>query len=160
MVTESWLVVVTRGKQSRLECKQYEGTFEKYPQMKLILSSINLLLFCLFRATPVAYGGSQARGQIRATASSLYHSHSNAGSEPHLQPPPQLMATPDPWPTEQVQEPNPHLHGYQSGSGLLLLSHNGNSLGRYFRTSCLYTHGQWRQSIPFPYFPILQNEEF
>ena len=34
--------------------------------------------FLLFRATPVAYGGSQARGRIRATAADLRHSHSNA----------------------------------------------------------------------------------
>ena len=54
------------------------------------------VLFCLFRATPVAYGGSQARGLIRATAAPLHHSHSNARSELHLQPPPQLMANPDP----------------------------------------------------------------
>ena len=49
----------------------------------------------LFRATPTAYGGSQARGQIRPTAAGLHHSH-NAGSEPCLRPTPQLMATPDP----------------------------------------------------------------
>ena len=36
--------------------------------------------FCLFRASPLAYGGSQAKGLIRAVASSLHHSHSNAGS--------------------------------------------------------------------------------
>jgi len=35
-----------------------------------------------FRATPAAYGGSQARGPIRATAASLHHSHSNTGSKP------------------------------------------------------------------------------
>ena len=40
-----------------------------------------LLLLCLFRAIPVAYGGSQARGPIRAVAAGLHHSHSNAGSE-------------------------------------------------------------------------------
>ena len=40
--------------------------------------------FLLFRAEPVAYGGSQARGLIGATAASLCHSHSNARSEPHL----------------------------------------------------------------------------
>ena len=33
---------------------------------------------------PTAYGGSQVRGLIRATAASLYHSHSNTGSEPYL----------------------------------------------------------------------------
>ena len=37
-------------------------------------------------AVPRAYGGSLARGQIRATATRLHHSHSNTGSEPHLKP--------------------------------------------------------------------------
>ena len=50
----------------------------------------------LFRAAPMAYRGSQTRGQIGATTASLQYSHSNAGSEPHLQATPQLMATPDP----------------------------------------------------------------
>ena len=44
----------------------------------------------------MAHGGSQARGQIGAVAAGLYHSHSNARSEPHLQPTPQPMATLDP----------------------------------------------------------------
>ena len=52
--------------------------------------------FLLFRATPMACGSSQARGLIGATAASLPHSHSNARSELHLQPTPQLTATPDP----------------------------------------------------------------
>ena len=43
------------------------------------------LIFGLFRATPVAYGGSQARGRIGAVATGLRQSHSNAGSEPRLQ---------------------------------------------------------------------------
>ena len=43
---------------------------------------------------------SQARGQIRIAAAALHHSHSNAGSEPRLQPIPQLTATPDPQPNE------------------------------------------------------------
>ena len=46
-------------------------------------------------AAPAAYGGSQARGRIGAVATSLRQSHSNAGSEPRLQPTPQLTATPD-----------------------------------------------------------------
>ena len=41
-------------------------------------------LFCLFRAVPKAYGNSQARGQMGATAAILRHSHSNGASEPHL----------------------------------------------------------------------------
>ena len=44
----------------------------------------------------MAYGGSQARGTIRAVAASLSHSHSNAESNPQLQTTPQLTATPDP----------------------------------------------------------------
>ena len=50
----------------------------------------------LFRATPMAYRGSQARGPIGAVAASLYHSHSNAESEPCLRPTQQLTATQDP----------------------------------------------------------------
>ena len=54
-----------------------------------------IFIFSLSRATPTAYGGSQARGCIRAVAAGLYHSHSIVGSELHLQPTPQLAATPD-----------------------------------------------------------------
>ena len=63
------------------------------------------LSFCLFVvvvvvaiswAAPAAYGGSQARDLlIGAVATGLRQSHSNAGSEPRLQPTPQLTATPD-----------------------------------------------------------------
>ena len=52
------------------------------------LKFIYLFIFWVFfRAAPVAYGGSQARGWIGAVAASLLcHSHSNPGSEPRLQP--------------------------------------------------------------------------
>ena len=56
------------------------------------------LFICLFAiswAAPAAYGGSQARDRIGAVATGLCQSHSNAGSEPRLQPTPQLTATPD-----------------------------------------------------------------
>ena len=56
-----------------------------------ILSSNNLsykgltfFFFLLFKAAPAAYGCSQARGRIGATAASLHHNQSNAGSEPSL----------------------------------------------------------------------------
>ena len=49
------------------------------------------LLFLL--AAPAEYGGSQARGQIGAAAAGLRQSHCNAGSEPRLQPTPQLTLT-------------------------------------------------------------------
>jgi len=39
----------------------------------------------------MAYGGSQTRGQMGAIATGLRHSHSNTGSEPHLQTTPQLQ---------------------------------------------------------------------
>ena len=52
--------------------------------------------FLLFRAAP---GSSLARGQTGAIAAGLCHSHSNLGSEPHLQPPPELTSMPDPLPT-------------------------------------------------------------
>ena len=58
--------------------------------------SLFFFTFAFSRAAPVAHGGSQARGLIGAIASSLCQSHSNAGSEPGLQPTPQLTATPDP----------------------------------------------------------------
>ena len=55
------------------------------------------LSFCFFRAAPTAYGGSQVRGLlIGAVATGLCQSHSNAGSEPPLQPTPPLTATPNP----------------------------------------------------------------
>ena len=34
--------------------------------------------FCLFRAAPMTYGGSQARDQIGAVVAGLHHSHRNA----------------------------------------------------------------------------------
>ena len=53
-------------------------------------------IFCLFRAMPSAYGGSQATGPVGAVAAGLRHSHSNVGSKPGLRPTPQLRAMPDP----------------------------------------------------------------
>ena len=61
-----------------------------------ILLCIKYILFLLLRASPVAYGGSQARRRIRAIAAGLDYSHSNTRSKPHPQPTPQLTATLDP----------------------------------------------------------------
>ena len=44
--------------------------------------------FGLFSAASMAYGGSLARGQIRAVAAGLCHKHSNMGSKSHLRPTP------------------------------------------------------------------------
>ena len=40
--------------------------------------------FGLFRAVPLAYRGSQARGSVGAVADGLCHSHSNPRSKLHL----------------------------------------------------------------------------
>ena len=61
-----------------------------------LFSFFFFLAFCLFRAIPAAYGGSQARGPTGAVAAGQSHSHSNAGSEPSLRPTPQLTAILDP----------------------------------------------------------------
>ena len=57
-----------------------------------MLIIIIISLFAFSRAAPAAYGGSQARGQIRTAAAGLHY----RGSEPRLQPTPQLTAMPDP----------------------------------------------------------------
>ena len=56
--------------------------------------SLSLFFFFsfLFRVSPAAYGNSQARDWIRAAATGLHYSHSNATSEPNLWPTPQLVA--------------------------------------------------------------------
>ena len=41
----------------------------------------SFFVFCLFRAAPAAYGGSQARGLIGAIVAGLHLSYSNARSE-------------------------------------------------------------------------------
>ena len=64
--------------------------------IKYIIIYNIIFFFCLFRAAPVAHGGSQARGPVRDTAAGLHLSHSNARSEPWLRPTPQLTAMPDP----------------------------------------------------------------
>ena len=48
--------------------------------------------FGLFRANPMAYGGSQARGLIGTISAGLCQSHSNTRNEPHLRPTPQFTA--------------------------------------------------------------------
>ena len=53
---------------------------------------IFFFFFFYFRATPAAYGSSQARGPIGAATSSHSHSHSSLGSELRLQATPELTA--------------------------------------------------------------------
>ena len=82
-----------------------------YVQCSVLLFIFYFFVFLFLWAAPAAYGGSQARGRIGAVATGLRQSHSNAGSEPRLQPTPQLMATQDRSPTEQGQGLNLQPHG-------------------------------------------------
>ena len=68
------------------------------PESTYVLLQVmcSIHIFGLFRAAPTVYESSQATGQIRATAASLCHSHSNARSDPCLGPTLQLIATPGP----------------------------------------------------------------
>ena len=61
-----------------------------------IIIIIIILVFCLFRAAPMAYGGSQTRGLIGVAAASLRQGHTNVGSKPCLLSTPQLTEMPDP----------------------------------------------------------------
>ena len=66
-------------------------------KLQVSLQWLTIFFFFLLafsRATPEAYGGSQAQGLIGAVAAGHSHSHSNAGSEPRLRSAPQLTATP------------------------------------------------------------------
>ena len=60
------------------------------------LAHRNFFIYFPFRATPMAYGSSQARGSIGAVATGGHHNKSNTGSKLHLRRTPQLTATPDP----------------------------------------------------------------
>ena len=57
------------------------------PCMLYMPTCLSFFLF-LFRAAPVAYGGSHTSGQGGAAAAGLHHSHSNAIAEPCLRPTP------------------------------------------------------------------------
>ena len=70
-------------------------TFSILVSFSFILFVVVVVVVAISWAAPAAYGGSQARGRIGAVATGLRQSHSNAGSEPRLQPTPQLTATPD-----------------------------------------------------------------
>ena len=55
------------------------------PAERIKVSLISFFFFLLlFMAIPAAYGSFQDRDRIGATVTSLCHSHSNSGSEPHL----------------------------------------------------------------------------
>ena len=67
-------------------CIAWLGIEPTPPQRSKLLETDTFFffVFCLFRAAPAAYAGSQARGPIGAVAAGLLHSHSNAESELQL----------------------------------------------------------------------------
>ena len=130
------------------------ATLPKLPKLsslkKIFLPSFLLLFFSFLfflRAAPAAHGSSQARGQIRATAASLRHSHSNTRSKLWLWPTPQLMAMPILNPLSKARDQThilmdstrfitswatmgtPRMISYLSQCGLAESSFDGSSLG-------------------------------
>ena len=86
----------SREKKSKLDFGLFSSNFSDV-NIFLMAGFIYLFIYVLvFRAALIAYGGSQVRGQIRAAAASLHHSHSNTRSEQHLRPTPRLTAMLDP----------------------------------------------------------------
>jgi len=75
--------------------KKFFFFFLSFVFLSVVVVDVVVAVVAISWAAPAAYGGSQARGRIRAVATGLRQSHSNAGSEPRLQPTPQLTATPD-----------------------------------------------------------------
>ena len=92
--------------------------------------------FFLFKATPLAYGSSQARSQIRAAAACLRHSYSNARSQPCVQHTPQLTGNAGSFnPLSEARGRICNPHGCQSG--LLPLNREGKSLRCPLYVVCL-----------------------
>ena len=84
---ENILKLIVRGMHNNVNIPKPTKLYtlsELYGMSIITQYSYFVCLFLPFRATPVAYGGFQARDRIRAVAASLYHRHSNTRSEPHL----------------------------------------------------------------------------
>ena len=105
-------ITINRNKCNHHFSSKLLGTYKGF-SFCLFLKFLN---FFIFRATPTAYGSSQASGWIRATAAGLRHSHSNARSEQRLQPTPQLTANTGSLTTKLGQGSNLQPHGSYSDS--------------------------------------------
>ena len=112
--TVAWLLILSKSTENEFKYAQQRRLSSRSSLVKSITRqsppgfALFTFFFLLFRAVPVAYGGSQARGGIVA---GRHHSYSNARSEPYLRPTPQLTATPDPEPAERGQGWNLRPHG-------------------------------------------------
>ena len=81
-------VIYDKPTANTLDGKKVEG-FSSEIGNKIRMSALTIFfflsfVFCPFRAAPVAYGGSRARGLIGAVAAGLHQSHNNARSKPRL----------------------------------------------------------------------------
>ena len=104
----SWIKLVS----SQILCWVLNPLSHNWNSLMVILNTNFFFLLLPFRAVPVVYGSSLARGRIGATAAGRHYSHSYTVSKLHLQPTPQLTATQDHQPTEQGEGSNPYPHGY------------------------------------------------
>ena len=114
---EGWSVILNQSFSYMLVGYILNGDREGELQRKITLHSVVFFVVVfvfvlLFRATPTAYGGSQARGRKGASLGILD---------------PTATAMPDSQSTEQCQGWNPQPHGYQSDSFLLHHDWNSNS---------------------------------
>ena len=74
-------------------------------------TSLCVCVFCVLRAAPAAYGGSQARGPVRAAATGYTRVTTTWDPSCICNLHPQLTAMSDPQPTEQGQGSNLQPHG-------------------------------------------------
>ena len=79
-------VYCLKGKMQFYSNQQQSQALSLYVILQEIPAGFFFLIFLWLHLA--AYESSQARGRIGAAAAGLHHSHSNAGSEPHLQPMP------------------------------------------------------------------------
>ena len=82
-VTDLALLQLWHRAQLQLGSDHWPRSFHM-PQAQPKKKVFCFFFFLLFRASPMAYGHSQARGELRATAADLCHNHSNEGSDTHL----------------------------------------------------------------------------
>ena len=96
------------------------------------------LYFCLFRATPTAYGSSQARGRIGSAAAGLCHSHARSKMQAMLQ----LVAMMDPlthWARPEIESAS----SMDTSQVINLLSHNGKSFFFSYLAAPTEYWGSW-----------------
>ena len=92
-LTSSLPLQETPSQKHQLSCPLIPDALKRWANKYFLFFTF---IFVFLDKTSMAYGGSQARGRIRAVAAGLCYSHSNARSEPHLWPTLQLMETSDP----------------------------------------------------------------